>query len=142
MKVKVEITYNAGKLAKKLPDILQKYMKNFGEEVEKGSKKAIDDGLKPLSDWTVNVGRKSKGIKGTKPLFATGNLYNSIKSTSDGQFGGLQIAKYGLDHHTGYKNPWEGFRDVPKRPFIGIEKDKKVKVFNLLKKDIRKAFKK
>ena len=142
MKVKISVSYNAGKLASQMPKIVEKYMQRYGRSAEKGSKEAIDKGLKPpLAQFTIEH-RKNKGQGGSKPLFATGNLYNSIKSTSDGQFGGLQIAKYGLDHQTGYKNPWEGFRDVPKRPFIGIEKDKKVKVFNLLKKDIRKAFKK
>ena len=80
-KVQVTVTYDAAKLVKRLPDIISKYMQNYGKGAEKGSKKAIDDGLKPLAPWTIKFGRPLKGITGTKPLFATGNLYDSIKAT-------------------------------------------------------------
>ena len=141
-KVQITVTYDAAKLVKRLPDIISKYMQNYGKGTEKGSKKAIDDGLKPLAPWTIKVGRPLKGITGTKPLFATGNLYNSIKATSDGQYGGLQMLKYGLKHQKGYPNEWKGFRKVPARPFIGIEDKKRVQAFNEFFKNFRKAFRK
>lgn len=138
MKAKVKITYNAGKLASQLPKIIEKYMQRYARSAEKGSKEAIDKGLKPpLSEFTIEH-RKNKGQGGSKPLFATGNLYRSIKGTSEG----LEMLAYGLKHQKGYKNPVKNWRDVPARPFIQDSKKETLTAFNKFKKDIRKAFKK
>jgi phage gpG-like protein len=138
MKVKVSVSYNAGKLASQMPKIVEKYMQRYGRSAEKGSKEAIDKGLKPpLAQFTIEH-RKNKGQGGSKPLFATGNLYRSIKGTSEG----LQMLAYGLKHHKGYKNPVKNWRDVPARPFIQVSEKEILSAFNKFRKDIRGAFKK
>ena len=138
MKVKVSVSYNAAKLASQMPKIVEKYMQRYGRSAEKGSKEAIDKGLKPpLAQFTIEH-RKNKGQGGSKPLFATGNLYRSIKGTSEG----LQMLAYGLKHHKGYKNPVKNWRDVPARPFIQVSEKEILSAFNKFRKDIRGAFKK
>jgi hypothetical protein len=138
MKAKISVSYNAGKLASQMPKIVEKYMQRYGRSAEKGSKEAIDKGLKPpLAQFTIEH-RKNKGQGGSKPLFATGNLYRSIKGTSEG----LQMLAYGLKHHEGYENPVKNWRDVPARPFIQASEKETLSAFNKLRKDIRKAFKK
>ena len=138
MKVKISVSYNAGKLASQMPKIVEKYMQRYARSAEKGSKEAIDKGLKPpLAQFTIEH-RKNKGQGGSKPLFATGNLYRSIKGTSEG----LQMLAYGLKHHKGYKNPVKNWRDVPARPFIQVSEKEILSAFNKFRKDIRGAFKK
>ena len=138
VKVKISVSYNAGKLASQMPKIVEKYMQRYGRSAEKGSKEAIDKGLKPpLEQFTIEH-RKNKGQGGSKPLFATGNLYRSIKGTSEG----LQMLAYVLKHHKGYKNPVKNWRDVPARPFIQVSEKEILSAFNKFRKDIRGAFKK
>ena len=68
MEVKTTITYNAGKLASQLPKIIEKYMQRYARSAEKGSKEAIDKGLKPpLNEFTIEH-RRNKGQGGSKPL--------------------------------------------------------------------------
>ena len=139
MKVKTTISYNAAKLASELPKIIEKYMQRYARSAEKGSKENIDKGLKPpLTDTTIAL-RRARGQGGTKPLFATGNFYRSIKGTSEG----LKMLKYGYKHQKGFKNPEPlKYRDVPARPFIGAIKKETLTAFNKFKKDMRRAFKK
>ena len=138
MKIKFKISYDAGELASEMPKIIEKYMQRYARGAEKGSKEAIDKGLEPpLSEFTIEH-RKNKGQGGSKPLFATGNLYRSIKGTSEG----LEMLGYGLKHQRGYKNPIKNWARVPARPFIQTSRKEILTAFNKFKKDIRKAFKK
>ena len=138
MKVKISVSYNAANLASQMPKIIDKYMEGIGMSFEKGSKAKIDKGLSPaLADYTLDQRRK-KGISGTKPLFATGKLYRSIKGTKDG----LKMVDYGIDHQTGYKNPTPGWAPIPPREFISRDKKEESKSMDVFKKNIRKAFKK
>jgi len=138
MKIKFKISYDAGELASEMPKIIEKYMQRYARGAEKGSKEAIDKGLEPpLEEFTIEH-RKNKGQGGSKPLFATGNLYRSIKGTSEG----LEMLGYGLKHQRGYKNPVKNWRDVPARPFIQTSRKEILTAFDKFKKEIRKAFKK
>ena len=141
MKVKVSVSYNAGKLASQMPKIVEKYMQRYAKSAEKGSKEAIDKGLSPyLKDSTLKI-RKNRKITETKPLYETGNLYRSIKGTSEG----LQMLNYGLLHHKGFTTDPKSMipnKIVPAREFIGASKKEILSVFNKFRKDIRKAFKK
>ena len=139
MKVKVSVSYNAGKLASELPKIIDRYIEGIGMSFEKGSKEKIDKGLSPaLADYTLDQRRK-KGISGTKPLFATGKLYRSIKGTKDG----LKMVDYGIKQHRGIDpNPTLGWAPIPPREFISSDKKEKSKSLYVFWKNIRKAFKK
>ena len=44
MKLKFEITYDAGKLAKEMKSIVKDFLKNTGEAFVVGSKNAIENG--------------------------------------------------------------------------------------------------
>ena len=56
MRVKFEITYDAGKLAKEMPKMIRKYLNDGINSLGKGSKDAIKGGkLKPISDFTKFV---------------------------------------------------------------------------------------
>ena len=131
MSVKIKITYDAGKLSKKLPKIIQKHMGRYARSSATGAKQNIDRGVKPpLKDSTIET-RKRKKITGTKPLYETGYLHRSIEGKSDGTF---TMAKYGIYHHKG-----DG---VPRRKFISPSKKVILKSFDAFRKNIRKAFKK
>ena len=140
MKVKISVSYNAGKLASEMPKIIDKYMEGIGMSFEKGSKAKIDKGLSPaLATYTINK-RILDGISGVKPLFATGRLYKSIKGTKDG----LKMVDYGIEQHRGINpNPDPRFKNpIPPRPFISRDKKEESKSMDVFKKNIRKAFKK
>ena len=47
MQIKTKITYDANKLAKKMPKMIAEVMKRFAREVATQSKGHIDKGLKP-----------------------------------------------------------------------------------------------
>ena len=134
---KIKITYNAGKLARQMPKIIQKHMGRYARSSEKGAKEKIDSGkLRPLKDITIKK-RKAKGITGTKPLYETGALHRSIKGRSDGV---LTMVKYGIHHHRGFTN--NKGTEVPPRPYIAPSEKTILKAFDAFRKNVRKAFKK
>lgn len=116
------------RLRDKLDKILSKGGQRITRSAAKGARERIEKGLAPpLQQSTLEL-RKDMGIGGTKPLFATGALHRSIKSTKDG----LEMLEYGLYHHYGYttkkvptklRRDGSGFfanasKQVPARPFI------------------------
>ena len=116
MIAKVKITYNAGKLADKMPKIIQKHMGRYARSSATGAKENIDKGVSPkLVQRTIDV-RKSKGIVGTKPLYETGYLHKSLEGRSDGS---LLLGK-----------------------FISPSEKVILKAFDAFRKNIRRAFKK
>ena len=98
------------------------------------TKKNITDGkLKPLTNATIEAraaGRSSftghnPSPTGDKtPLRYTGRLVKSIKATEMG----VEGESYGLKHHEGYTTEGKFLgkkRQVPARPFLATEFDKK-----------------
>jgi len=153
MKLKITTNFNFGKLAREMPKIIREYKTEYAKGIEKGSKNKIDRGMLPkLEDSTKEI-RKLRSISGNKPLKATGNLYNSIKSGVDV----VQFLKYGQYHREGFvpekipvktKNKKILFVNnkknisVPSRDFLGIldetrnniNKNFRIKVVKSLKK--------
>ena len=154
----ITTTFDFGKLAGKMPKIIEKHMQRTGRSSAQGAKEAISKGLTPpLKKSTIQI-RKQRGTGGTKPLFETGSLHSSIKSTKDG----LEMNSYGIHHHYGFTpkqipfilgqvskkrdfiafaNKKKGIK-VPARPFILPSKKTILKSFDAFRKDIRKALKK
>ena len=132
-----------------MPKIIEQYKSAYAKGTEEGSKASIDLGLKPSLENSTKDIRKAEGISGVKPLKASGNLYNSIKSNSNE----LKFLKYGQYHREGFvpkkiptkvKNNKYFFVNnnknisVPARDFVNILD----KTRNTINKDFRDMVKK
>jgi|14_taG_2_1085336.scaffolds.fasta_scaffold00823_15 hypothetical protein len=127
MKLKMEVNFDFGKLANKLPKIIDNQLDMMIISAERGSKENIDKGVTPkLKDSTIRK-RKRKNITGTKPLYETGELYRSIKGSKDG----LEIQRGGIWHHKGIERP--------QRPFIQVSNKDITPTFDKFKKERKEA---
>ena len=133
MKLQIKTTFDFGKLASQMPKILEKHMQRTGRSSATGAREAIEKGVSPKLEQSTIDRRKRRGTGGTKPLFETGELFRSIKGTSEG----LQMWDYGLYHHQGHKTG-----HFPPRPFIQASERTILKSFDAFRKDLRKALKK
>ena len=163
MKVKVNITYNALKLARNLPKIIDEIIEATTKDIVINAKERIDSvdyisfsqshsKMPQLSDKTLAERRvgtlagKPYGSPTTKktPLKYTGKLYNTMKATSSG----INMEKYGWYHNIGVSDINPRIRR-PKREFLDfkLQKGRKAtkisgkanKEFNLqLKKNFKK----
>ena len=106
MKLKFEITYDAGKLAKEMKSIVKDFLKNTGEAFVVGSKNAIENGkFRKLEQSTLDVRKAgtSRGGKGAygkstssnKPLVHTGRFSKGLKLLKNGD---MSVHKYALNH--------------------------------------------
>jgi phage gpG-like protein len=116
----------------------------------------------PLSAVTLAMRRKGKGTGGSKPLWSTGRLANSIHAVVDsnsvtvgtdvkyaamqhfgarqGQFGRYsqigRVRKYGLGTFKGSAGTQKGFPipwgNVPGRPFLGISQEDRREIVGIL----------
>ena len=155
MKVKLKVTYNAEKLVRKMPEILDTLTGQMAERArvfyikntEKG-KDIFGDDFKELEPTTLEMRKGGLGtykspIMHDKPLIASRNmLQNQIKrvfSTGEATQA-LEIRGYGVHHYKGGKNlpqrKWFGASDYVFKHLID---NKKIKTF---RKQISKAFKK
>ncbi len=154
MNIKLNITYNAEKLVKKLPRIIDSLSGDMSESALKFYKKNTEKGLdiygkafKPLEARTINMKRKKQGYykkaSKNKTLIATGNMLDNqmkgIFSTSEVAHG-IEVRGYGVHHYTGAgnnkKRQWFG---ASKYVLKNIIDNKKLKKF---RRQIGKAFKK
>ena len=140
-KIFIKTNFSFAKLVREYPKIMNKHSRRVGRSAEKGAKDAISKGLKPvLEQSTIDI-RKKKGTGGSKPLFETGALFNSIKRTDEG----LEMLAYGKYHHDGFITKPESMipnKTVPPRPFIKTDETQVLKSFEAFGKDLRKALKK
>ena len=140
----------------KLHDKFAKVMSDGGRIITRsaarGSRERIDKGLSPpLRQSTIQL-RRERGTGGTKPLYETGALYRTIKSTDEG----LEMLEYGLHHEKGYtvknvpiKKNKEGRiffhgskkiqKYVPARPFIMPSEKEILEPIKKLYMDMKKA---
>ena len=107
MKLKTTVNFDFGKLANKLPKLIEDHTHRVAVSSADRAKEAIDSGkFEPLKDSTVEIRAKgqspSSGMTKTssiKPLVHTGRLRDSIKATKDG----LEMLAYGQAHYQGGK---------------------------------------
>ena len=155
MKVKLKVTYNAEKLVRKMPEILDTLTGQMAERArvfyikntEKG-KDIFGDDFEELKPATLKMRKGGLGtykspITHDKPLIASRNmLQNQIKrvfSTGEATQA-LEIRGYGVHHYKGGKN-------LPQRKWFGLSKhvlkniidNKKLRTF---RKQVSRAFKK
>ena len=114
MKLEVKVNFDFGKLEREMPKIIHNYLNRAASNTGKGARENIDSGnLPPLKEITLKL-RRMRGISGDKPLYATGEMYKSIKPVE----GGLSLQDGATWHHMGLNRP--------KRFFIEeLEADKK-----------------
>ena len=123
MKLKVISNIDFLQLANRISRNISDGTRRIIRSAEKGAKERIDKGLyPPLRQSTIQL-RKERGTGGTKPLYETGALYRSIKSTDEG----LEMLEYGWYHEKGYT-----VKNVP------IKKNKQGRIFFHGKKKIQK----
>ena len=116
MKITFRVTYDAGKLARALPRILERYGQLSAESLAKDARARIKKGLRPaLKKSTKEISRE--GLSGkrpyprssNKPLIHTGSLLASIKANTGDNEGEVEANAYIAPHLTGYKivsNNW------------------------------------
>ena len=112
MKIEFEITYDANKLARKMPKMVREYLNDGLDSLKKGSKKAIKDGnFTPLGEFTKFARKEGLSPKSNhkktgskKPLHYTGDLFRSITSKQRGHE--LIFNEYGI-YHLGIKDASE-----------------------------------
>tara|TARA_R110002012_G_scaffold14389_1_gene59558 strand:+ start:45 stop:476 length:432 start_codon:yes stop_codon:yes gene_type:complete len=143
MEAKVKIDYNAAKLVKTLPKMIENLIKSSGDSTADQSRKNIDNEIhkKPLTKMTIKsrlegnypTGKKLPRENSIVPLKWTKNLYKGMKGTEKG----LSIAPYGVLHNKGIPT---GKIKRPKREFIEFKESKKgMNIFNQdLQKNLRK----
>ena len=145
MQVKTKITYDAGKLAKDMPYIIEKLFSDMADKAKKfyiknteKGKDIFDNDFKPLSPVTLEMRRKGLGtykkpITHDKPLIASRNMINSIKRKGEHT---LSIEGYGTYHTKNMNRVWFGVSD---NLINNIIDNKKLKTF---RKQVSRAFKK
>ena len=153
--VKLKVTYNAAKLVRKLPDIIEQLSEHmadrarvfFIKNTEKG-KDIYGNNFKPLSQKTLEMRKRGAGtyktpISHDKPLIASRNMIqNQMKRIFDTKTmsHGLELRGYGVAHNRERKK-------VPERKWFGMSKNvldniidnRKLRTF---RKQVSRAFKK
>ena len=112
MKIDFEITYDANKLARKMPKMIREYLNDGLDSLKNGSKKALKDGnFEQLGDFTKFAREKGlspksnhKKTSSKKPLRYTGELFRSISSKKRDR--SLEFSEYGV-YHLGIKDAGE-----------------------------------
>ena len=135
MKLEIKANFDFGKMANKLPKIIDKFLnESYADVVAKDSRKFIESGrVKPVLNQSTKEIRKKRG-QGIKPLYATGALANSLSKSKKG----LRMKSYGTLHHEGFttgKKSWIPDKEVKPRPFLQVDNLSKItsKFYNALK---------
>tara|TARA_Y100001938_G_C7867139_1_gene318477 strand:- start:38 stop:466 length:429 start_codon:yes stop_codon:yes gene_type:complete len=142
MQVKTKVTYNAAKLVRALPKMIENFIQSSGNDSANESRKSIDEQRhgKKLSQLTIKSRLEGNHPSGKKikttditPLKWSGNLYKNIKGTKKG----LEMPRYGYYHHIGRTT---GKIKRPERPFIEVKIGEKAE--EQFKSDLIKNFRK
>jgi hypothetical protein len=113
MKLEIKVGIDFGKLASDIPKLIDGFLSSSKEEIVGVSKDYIKSGkVNPDIFDSTKARRKRRGNPESPPLYETGVLHNSIKSTDSG----IEFKGYGIVHQTG-----DG---VTKREFIVLSKAK------------------
>jgi len=113
MKLEIRVGVNFASLASDVPKLIDGFLSSSKEETVKVSKDYIKSGkVNPDILPSTKARRKRRGNPQSPPMYETGTLHDSLKSTSDG----IEFKGYGIVHQTG-----DG---VTQRQFIVISKAK------------------
>ena len=117
----IKATFDFGKLARKMPDILKHYENIGAKEMVKNARSMIKDGkLRNVTEGTMEIARKdwsqkrSGARQGTKQqaLLHTGSLLSTIKSIDD-EVHAAGYLRYHLEDYKIVSNKWTK-RFIPK----------------------------
>tara|TARA_R100001244_G_C5076538_1_gene112754 strand:- start:72 stop:515 length:444 start_codon:yes stop_codon:yes gene_type:complete len=119
----LKINFDFGKLAEKVPSIIDKYLNDsVAEDVIKASKAKIKSGnVRPMLSTESTIPIRQRRGTGTTPLFESGRLHDSLIKSKEG----IKVIDYGLLHLKGYttkKGSLIPKKKVPARNFIDIPK--------------------
>lgn len=134
----IKVNFDFGKLEKDLPNILKSYLNSdFAEKVVKASKEKIIKGkvTPKLESSTLKI-RKRRGTGGSKPLYETGKLYNSLNNSKNG----LEVVGYAGEHLKGYTTSNKSMiknKIVPARNFIAIPETSHKKLVDKMKASMK-----
>ena len=128
MKLEIKANFDFGKMATKLPKIIDKFLnESYADVVAKDSRKFIESGqvTPPLKKSTIK--KRTRDGYGTKPLYRTGDLAKSISKSKKG----LRMKGYGTLHHEGFV--WG--KSIDPRPFLQVDNLSKItsKFYDALK---------
>ena len=154
MEAKIRITYDAGNLVRKLPNIIDRLSGDMADRAKvffkKNTEKGLDifgNKLKPLSPRTLDMRKKGLGtykkpIMHDKPLIASRNMINNQMRVFDidKMSQGLEIRGYGVYHYKGSvktKLPVRKWFGMSENVVKNIIDNKKLKTF---RKQISRAF--
>jgi len=135
MKLEIKTNFDFGKMANKLPKVIDKFLnESYAGVVAQDSKKFIESGqVKPKLSKESTIPIRTRDGFSKKPLYRTGTLADSITKSKKG----LQMKSYGTLHHSGYSptGGWIKGKTVPPRPFLQVNNLSKIinKLFNALK---------
>ena len=164
VKLQIKTTFDFGKLAGKIENIIEKYSSNFSKGSASGIKQSLETGsFKSLSDTTIDIRKRgispnASGVAtGSKqPLIHTGRLRDSIKAKKDG----VEMLKYGVYQNAGFTTRHNAFtgayfketgkqiakQKVPARPFIDkgilIKTKESEEAFKKFSKALKRSLKK
>ena len=146
MQIKAKVTYDAKKLARNMPKMINGLLKAIAIKAEhESSVKLFGGELNPPLTQTTKKIRKQRGIIGKKPLYATGSLFDSIELKTTKDTAKISMWKYGVLHHKGFttaSNSMIPGKRVPKRPWIGVKASTMQKLAKNFSKGISRSFKK
>ena len=114
MKLQIKTTFDFGKLAKKMPDILKHFGNIGAKALAKDARRMIQDGkLKSVTEGTMEIAKKRlspkrpyprKGTKQQAPLH-TGSALASIKAIDD-EVHAAGYLRYHMNEYTIASNKW------------------------------------
>ncbi len=150
MQAKVKISYNAAKLVRALPKMIENFIESSGISTADQSRKNIDsqklfkpasvkrlhqDTIKSRNEGNYPFKKRSNKYKtnNIQPLRWTNNLYNNIKGTKKG----IEMPTYGKLHNDGDMS--SGIKR-PKREFIELKIGEKAE--KQFKSDLKRNFRK
>ena len=144
--VEINVTYDAGNLAQKMPQMIKNLIKDYtiktGEEV----KNNIYGGkVTPDITETTKAIRRNRWQLGSPPLLASGSLLRSIKVKEFKHGAKIRMNFYGALHNKGYNtapNSMIPRKKVPKREFIVPKKGTFKRLARSFGKNIAQRFKK
>ena len=155
--VKINITYDAAKLVRKFPDIVEELSEHMADRAKvffiKNTEKGKDihgKDFAPLKPVTLEMRKRGAGkyktpIQHNKPLIASRNMIqNKMKRIFDTKTmsHGLEVRGYGVYHYEGNSKT-----NLPQRKWFGLSEhvlkniidNKKLRTF---RKQVSRAFKK
>lgn len=147
MELEVRIGVDFGKLASKMPKLMEQHVSKVAKRAAERAVEVIDSGkLTPIKDSTRDLRSRTIGNRPStsslKPLVHTGNLRNSIKQVGNR----VRMAGYGAIHLQAHRTAGNSMipnKHVPARNFLSqaikLGRTDTSKLFKVFIKSMKKA---